>query len=171
MKVLLVYPKYPDTFWSFSEALKFIGKRAAMPPLGLLTVSALLPHDWEKKLIDLNIEKLLSEDIKWADYIFISAMIVQKKSVIETLAECKKINPAAKIVVGGPLFTLGENDNEGFEGVDYFILKEAEIALPQFLAHLEIGNTDKIYSPQNFCDIKESPMPDWNLIKSKLKHI
>jgi len=166
-KALLIYPKYPDTFWSFSEALKFIGKRAAMPPLGLLTVSALLPGNWEKKLIDLNIEKLQSKDIEWADYILISAMIVQKKSMKDVLAECKKANPKAKIIAGGPLFTLSEDE---YEEVDHYVLNEAEVTLPQFIRSLKIGNTKRIYSSKEFSEIKASPMPDWELIKSKLKY-
>ncbi|MBI2626546.1 MAG: B12-binding domain-containing radical SAM protein, partial [Candidatus Nealsonbacteria bacterium] len=70
MKILLVYPKYPETFWSFKHALKFIGKKATFPPLGLLTVAAMLPSDWQKKLVDMNVENLGDSDIKWADYIF-----------------------------------------------------------------------------------------------------
>lgn len=80
MKVLLVYPEYPETFWGFKHALKFISKRAAFPPLGLLTVAAMLPEDFELKLIDLNTTKLRDRDIKWADMVFISAMVVQKDS-------------------------------------------------------------------------------------------
>lgn len=75
MKILLVYPNYPDTFWSFKHALKFVSKKAALPPLGLLTVAAMLPADWEKKLVDMNVTRLTDSDIKWADYVFISAII------------------------------------------------------------------------------------------------
>lgn len=167
MNILLVYPKFPVTFWSFSEALKFIGKKSAMPPLGLLSVAALLPYNLKRKLIDLNIETLKDEDINWANIIFISAMIIQKKSVIEVIDQCKKINPAVKIVAGGPLFTLEKNE---FKKVDYFVLNEAEITLPLFFRDIEIGKPEKIYSSNEFCDIKKSPMPDWGLIKLKLKH-
>ena len=83
MKILLVYPQYPDTFWSFSHALKFISKKSAYPPLGLLTVAAMLPGEWEKKLVDMNVTSLNDEDLKWADYVFISAMVVQRTSVKE----------------------------------------------------------------------------------------
>ena len=85
MKILLVYPKYPDTFWSFKYALKFISKKASFPPLGLLTVAAMLPDRWEKKLVDMNVSSLTDEDITWADYVFISAMIVQKESAEEVI--------------------------------------------------------------------------------------
>ena len=77
MKILLIYPKYPDTFWSFKYALKFISKKASFPPLGLLTVAAMLPDEWEKRLVDMNVAGLTDDDLRWADYVFISAMIVQ----------------------------------------------------------------------------------------------
>ena len=80
MKILLVYPEFPDTFWSFKHALKFIRKKAGAPPLGLLTVAAMLPPDWEKRLVDLNVTSLTDEDLAWADYVFVSAMIVQRES-------------------------------------------------------------------------------------------
>ncbi len=85
MKALLIYPQYPVTFWSFKYALKYISKKAAFPPLGLLTVGAILPKDWDIRLVDLNIRNLRDSDLKWADYVFISAMLVQKESVAEVL--------------------------------------------------------------------------------------
>ncbi|MGB3860529.1 MAG: hypothetical protein WA915_00480, partial [Candidatus Aminicenantaceae bacterium] len=78
MKILLIYPKYPDTFWSFKYALKFVSKKASFPPLGLLTVAAMLPKEWDKRLVDMNASALAEEDLEWADYVFISAMVVQK---------------------------------------------------------------------------------------------
>jgi len=90
MKILLLYPEYPDTFWGFKHALKFIGKKAAFPPLGPLTVAAMLPNEWQKKLVDMNVESLSDEDIKWADLVFISAMIVQKKFLaINIINQCR----------------------------------------------------------------------------------
>ncbi|HDI51069.1 MAG TPA: cobalamin B12-binding domain-containing protein, partial [Bacteroidetes bacterium] len=103
MKILLVYPEYPDTFWSFKWALKFVSPKASFPPLGLLTVAAMLPHEWEKKLVDMNIETLRDKDLEWADYVFISAMSVQRESVKKVIESCKKVG--VKIVAGGPLFT------------------------------------------------------------------
>jgi hypothetical protein len=98
MKALLVYPKYPDTFWSFKYALSFISKRAVHPPLGLLTVAAMLPGEWEKRLVDMNVARLKDQDLQWADYVFISAMAVQKKSVGELISRCKE--SGVKIVAG-----------------------------------------------------------------------
>src|SRR4030042_2122355 len=134
MKILLVYPSYPDTFWSFRNAQRLSSKKAAFPPLGLLTVASMLPGDWEKKLVDMNVKDLTDEDIKWADYVFISAMVVQRDSVKEVISRCNTLN--TKTVCGGPLFTTGYDE---FEGVDYFVLGEAESTLSLFLADLEKG--------------------------------
>ena len=103
MKVLLVYPEFPDTYWSFRHALSFEGKRSAFPPLGLLTVSAMLPHSWERRLVDMNVRALKPADIQWADVIFASAMLVQKDSLKRVIALS---NAAGKrVVVGGPYVT------------------------------------------------------------------
>ncbi len=163
MKILFIYPKYPETFWSFKHALKFIGKKATFPPLGLVTVAALLPKNWQKKLIDLNVEKLKDEDIKWADYVFTSAMIVQKESIKDIIKRCQKLN--AKIVAGGPLFTSGHKEFE--KGIDHFVLGEAETTLPSFLKDLERGHPQKIYLPAGFPDITKTPTPLWDLINPK----
>lgn len=89
MKILLINPEYPDTYWSFRHALPFEGKRSAFPPLGLLTVSSLLPTSWEKRLVDLNVRRLKSSDIEWADMVFCTAMIVQKDSLNDVIVRCK----------------------------------------------------------------------------------
>ena len=159
MKILLVYPQYPDTFWSFSHALKFISKKSAYPPLGLLTVAAMLPDEWEKKLVDMNVTSLNDEDLKWADYVFISAMVVQRSSVKEVINRCKKFN--TKTVAGGPLFTTGY---EEFEGVDHFVLDEAEITLSPFLEDLKKGSAKHIYTSKQRPDITKTPIPLWSLI-------
>ena len=159
MKILLVYPEYPETFWSFKYALKFISKKASLPPLGLLTVAALLPKEWEKKLVDMTATALIDRDIKWADYVFISAMSIQKESVKKIICKCKKLG--AKIVAGGPLFTSGYEDFE--DDVDYFILNEAEITLPLFLEDLEQGHLKHIYTSDQWVDINKTPIPLWEL--------
>ena len=141
MNILLVYPKYPDTFWSFKHVLKFISKKAAFPPLGLMTVAAMLPETWEKKLIDLNVTELTADHLEWADMVFIGAMIVQKDSAREIIARCKRLGK--KIVAGGPFFTTQYNQ---FTDVDHFVLNEAEVTLPLFLKDLEEGSLKKIYT-------------------------
>ena len=162
MRILLIYPKYPETFWSFKYALKFISKKASFPPLGLLTVASMLPGEWEKKLIDMNISPLTEKDINWADYVFISAMAVQKNSVKEIIKKCKKCG--AKIVAGGPLFTM---DYEKFHDIDYLVLNEAENTLFPFLNDLEKGSAHHIYISNEWPDIRKTPLPDWTLIDMK----
>jgi radical SAM superfamily enzyme YgiQ (UPF0313 family) len=162
MKVLLVYPEYPDTFWSFKHALKFISKKASFPPLGLLTVASMIPKEWEKRLIDMNVSVLTEDDLKWADYVFISAMIVQKKSVREVIRRCK--NLGVIVIAGGPLFTTGY---EEFENIDHFVLNEAESTLPSFLDDLKNGCAQHIYASKERPDIRETPPPQWDLINIK----
>lgn len=162
MNVLLIYPKYPDTFWSFKHILKFIAKKAAFPPLGLLTVASMLPKDWNKKLMDVNIKELKDEEINWADMIFISAMLVQEKSAKEIIQKCKSLGKI--VVAGGPAFTA---QHEKFSGVDHFVLNEAEITLPLFLKDLENRKLKKIYTSTKRPDITRTPLPDWSLINFK----
>jgi radical SAM superfamily enzyme YgiQ (UPF0313 family) len=159
LKILFVYPRYPDTFWSFKHALKFVSKKAAFPPLGALTVAAMLPEKWEKRLIDMNVNTLSDTDIRWADYVFISAMVVQKESTGEVIKRCQDLG--TRIVAGGPLFTT---EPDAFSGVDHFILNEAEVTLPPFLADLEKGIPRRIYSSDVHPDITATPVPAWSLV-------
>jgi radical SAM superfamily enzyme YgiQ (UPF0313 family) len=162
MKILFVYPKYPDTFWSFKHALKFVSKKASFPPLGLLTVAAMLPQEWKKKLIDMNVSPLTEDDLKWADYVFISAMVVQQHSVREVIKRCNR--QGARVVAGGPLFTT---EYDGFEGIDHLVLNEAESTLPAFLEDLRNGHARRIYTSQERPDIEKTPCPQWGLVNIK----
>lgn len=162
MKILFVYPECPNTFWSFKHALKFISKKALHPPLGLLTVAAMLPEEWEKKLLDMNVTTLRDKDLEWADFVFISAMSIQKASVKKVISRCKKMG--VKIIAGGPLFTA---EYEEFEGVDYFVLNEAEITLPPFLEDFRNGCAKHIYTSKELPDIKKTPIPLWELLNMK----
>ena len=143
MKILFVYPKYPQTYWSFSGVLNYIDKKAIFPPLGLLTIASMVPEEWEKKLIDVNVQPLEDQDINWADMIFISAMIVQKEDAISIIARCKQAHKV--VVAGGPIFTTNHDDFE-YLGVDHFVLDEGEITLPLFLEDLANGNAKHIYT-------------------------
>ena len=162
MKILLVYPKYPDTFWSFNHALRFIGKKAAFPPMGLLTVAAMLPKQWNLKLVDLNVSALKDEDILWADYVFVSGMTVQKESAKKIIARCLQLG--RKVVAGGPLFTAEPHD---FPEVHHLVLNEAEITLPKFLCDLDLGCPKPVYRSTEWADINTSPVPRWDLIDFK----
>ena len=163
MKALLIYPSIPDTFWSFKHIMKFIRKKAAHVPLGLLTVASMFPRDWDLKLVDTNVESLRDEVIRWADMVFIGAMIVQKESVREIVARCRALGKP--IVGGGPLFTSCPED---FDDVDYLVLNEAEITLPLFLKDLVAGNPTPIYTTEEKPDITLTPLPRWDLINMKL---
>jgi len=162
MNILLIYPQCPDSFWGFKHAMKFISKKAAIPPLGLITVSAMLPETWQKKLVDLNIAILQENDVRWADYIFISAMYIQKESVNRILSICKKHHK--KIVAGGPLFT---QEYKNYPMIDHFILNEAEITLPPFLKDLSDGHPRKLYQTDEYADITSTPVPDFQLLSAK----
>jgi radical SAM superfamily enzyme YgiQ (UPF0313 family) len=162
MNILLVYPKYPDTFWSFKHVLKFISKKASFPPLGLMTIAPMLPKDWQKKLVDVNISELKDEDILEADMVFISAMMVQKQNTDEIISRCKKFQKT--IVAGGPLFSANP---ELYTTVDHLILNEAEITLPLFLKDLEQNKAQRVYTSDIKPNIAQTPIPDWSLIDMK----
>ena len=162
MNILLLYPICPDSFWSFKHALKFISKKAAVAPLGLITVSAMLPKKWQKRLVDLNVSTLTVKDIIWADYVFISAMYIQKESVNKIISQCIKHD--TKIVAGGPLFT---QEYKNYPEIDHFVLNEAEITLPMFLADLNDGNLKKVYKTDQFANLSSSPTPDYQLLEMK----
>lgn len=162
MNILLLYPEFPDTFWSFKHALKFVSKKASLPPLGLITVSSMLPDKWHRRLVDLNVSKITQKDIEWADIAFISAMGVQKESAQQIITRCK--NAGLRIVAGGPLFT---SEPEHFPEVDHLVMNEAEITLPLFLEDLAKGNPKKEYRSDEFPDVRTSPVPQWELLDMK----
>lgn len=162
MKVLLIYPEFPDTFWSFKHALEFIGKRSSLPPLGLLTVAAMLPPEWPVHLVDTNVQRLKDKDLAWADCAFISAMVIQRESVRRIAARCK--TAGLRVIAGGPLFS---SEHEQFADVDHFILNEAELTLPPFLEDLSQGRAKRIYASDQFADIQQTPAPRWDLLNLK----
>jgi radical SAM superfamily enzyme YgiQ (UPF0313 family) len=158
MNALLLYPRFPATFWSFKHALKFIRKSASLPPLGLLTVAAMLPSEWNKRLVDTNVRDLTAEDLSWADIVFIGAIIAQRHSARELIARCRAAGKT--IVAGGPLFSV---EQEQFPEVDYFVLNEAEATLPLFLRDFGRGSARRMYSATEFPDVRQSPAPLWEL--------
>jgi radical SAM superfamily enzyme YgiQ (UPF0313 family) len=163
MKILLVYPEMPDTLYAMKHFLKVIGKKGAYPPLGLLTVASMLPEHWQKRLVDLNITPLTDKDLQWADYVFLSAMNVQEHSVREIVAKCVSLN--VPIVAGGSLFT---HEYERFPQIDHFVLNEAEITLPLFLADLAEGyKPAPVYKSKGFANVEETPLPSFDLVDMK----
>jgi radical SAM superfamily enzyme YgiQ (UPF0313 family) len=159
MKVLLVYPSCPDTFWSFKYVLKFVAKRAAFPPLGLLTIAALLPRDWELKLVDTSVEPLEGRDIAWADWVMLSGMIVHKDSVHEIARRCAALG--RPVIAGGPLFTTGHRE---FPEIPHFVLGEAEGVVDELVADMRAGRVKGTYRAAAFPDVTGTPVPRWDLV-------
>jgi len=163
MNILLVYPKFPETYWSFSHALSFEGKRSAFPPLGLLTVSSLLPYAWHRRLVDMNVQTLKAADIEWADMVFASAMLVQKDSLRRIIERCKA--DGKPVVVGGPYVTTNAAD---LPEADHIFLGEAETTLPEFVRDIESGNPKRIYQAAERPALTMTPAPDFEL--ADLRH-
>ncbi|HEX6127035.1 MAG TPA: DUF4070 domain-containing protein [Pyrinomonadaceae bacterium] len=159
MRVLLVYPEFPDTYWSFRHALKFEGKRAAFPPLGLLTVSAMLPMDWDRRLVDMNVGTLSPADIEWADIVMVSAMIVQNESLEYVVELCRSMG--TKVVVGGPYVSTS---SDRMPDADHIFIGEAEATLPEFINDLELGIARRIYQADERPSLATTPVPDFSLI-------
>jgi radical SAM superfamily enzyme YgiQ (UPF0313 family) len=158
MRALLVYPEFPDTYWSFRHALAFEGKRAPFPPLGLLTVSAMLPREWERRLVDMNVRGLSEGDIEWADMVFASAMIVQKESLERVVSLCKA--RGKPVVVGGPYVSTSA---EQLPEADHIFVGEAEALLPEFVKDLERGEPKRVYQAAERPALTSTPVPHFRL--------
>ena len=163
MRVLMVSTATPNTFWSYKHVLSFISKKSCFPPLGLLTVAAMLPKRWDLKLVDLNVTSLTDAQLAWADYVFVSAMLVQADSAREVIVRCGKLGKT--VVAGGPLFTTG---HAGFPEVQHFVLGEAEDIMPELMADMVSGKLRKYYRCEERPDIRKTPVPRWDLVN--LKH-
>lgn len=162
MKILLVNPEFPETYWSFRYALPFEGKRSVFPPLGLLTVSGLLPRSYERRLVDLNIERLKDSQIEWADMVFLTGMLAQKKSLHETVKRCKELGKI--IVLGGPYVT---STIEELPYADHIFQGEAETTLPQFFVDLERGEAKRTYKAPERPPLSLAPIADFGLVNMK----
>jgi len=160
MRVLLVSAATPDTFWSYKHVLPFISKKACFPPLGLLTVAAMLPRQWDLKLVDLNVASVSDAQLEWADYVFVSAMLAQVASAREVIARCSRLGKT--VVAGGPLFTTG---HAAFPEVKHFVLGEAEDMMPELVADMISGDLKTLYRRVQRPDIRLTPVPRWDLIK------
>jgi radical SAM superfamily enzyme YgiQ (UPF0313 family) len=159
-RALLVYPELPPTYWSMKYAMRFIGKKASLPPLGLLTVAALLPQEWDLTLVDMNVEPLTDAAIAGADIVLTSSMIVQRESLERVVERCKALGKT--VVAGGPFPTASP---ERIAGVDHFVLGEAEITLPPFLRDFERGRAERVYADAARPDIARTPVPRFDLLR------
>jgi radical SAM superfamily enzyme YgiQ (UPF0313 family) len=164
-RILMVWPEFPVTFWSMKHALRFVGKKAATIPLGLLTVAALLPEDYDVTLVDMNVSRLTDSRIKKADLVFLSAMLVQQRSFAAVVARCNRLG--VPVVAGGP---YPSSSPETIPGVDYFVLNEAELTLPLFLGDYEAGTPRKIYATDEKPDITLTPPPRFGLVDFRHYH-
>ncbi len=162
MKILLVYPRVAETFWSFKYALKVVRRKSTFPPLGALTIAAMLPPSWDKRLVDMNVLELKDEDLKWADYVFISAMIAQKDSAASVIKRCKRLG--VKTVGGGPLFNCCGDD---FPDVDHLVLGEGEVTLPFLVKDLQAVSPGRCYYPEEHPPLDNTPLPMWDLVDFK----
>ena len=160
LNILLVYPQCPDTFWSFRHVLKFVSKKAAFPPLGLLTVAAMLPRAWNLKLADLNIAPLTDAAITWADFVLMSGMIVHRDSAHEVAARCAALGRT--VIAGGPLFTTGHED---FPEIRHFVLGESEGLVEPLIQDMEQGTLQPTYRLPDWPDVRTTPVPRWDLIR------
>ena len=159
MRVLFVYPVFPETYWSFRHALSFVGKKAAFPPLGLLTVSAMLPENWQRRLVDMNVQPLTRSDIQWADIVFLSAMIVQRESLDRVVKLCKELGK--RVAVGGPYVSTS---SDLVPEADFVFVGEAEATLPEFIDDLKCGSPKRIYQAAERPSLLSTPVPDFGLI-------
>jgi len=162
MKVLLVNPEFPDTYWSFRHALPFEGKRSVFPPLSLMTVSSLIPRSVERRLVDLNIESLKTSQIEWADMVFITGMLAQKESLHNVVQRAKRLGK--QIVLGGPYVT---STIEELPHADHIFQGEAETTLPQFFLDLERGEAKRVYKAIDRPPMSISPPPDFDVVDLK----
>ena len=160
MNALLIYPEFPDTYWSFKHALKFLGKRAAQPPLGLMTVAALLPGGWKKRLVDTNVERLRDRDLAWADVVMVSGMHIQRDSMAAIVERCRA--RGLPTVVGGPIASsLSAEDLKA----DHIVVGEAEALIAGLASDLEQGTAKRVYQAAERPEMATSPLPDLSLIK------
>ncbi len=165
MNALLVYPAFADTFWGFRHALKFVGRRAALPPLGLVTVAALLPGSWRLRVVDTNVQPLAARDLAWADVVLVSAMNAQRRSAHEVI---DRAHAAGRTVVaGGPLF---DAEQAAFPHVTHFVLGEAEAVLAPFLEDFERGRARRTYVGAELPDLRHTPVPRWDLLALQHYH-
>lgn len=156
---LLVYPEHPPTYWGINYALEMVGIKAAFPPLGLLTIAAMFPPEYELRVVDMNVVSLEDSDLEWADMVFTSTMIVQRVSLKTVIERCNRAG--VPVIAGGPHPTTFHDE---IAGVDHFVLDEAEEIFPEFLRDLEDGTAKTIYREPRKPDVTLAPVPRFDLV-------
>lgn len=165
MRALLIYPIFPKSFWSFEKALALTNRKALLPPLGLITVAAILPQTWEFRLVDRNVSQITEADWDWAELVVLSAMLVQKEDFRDQIQEAKKRGKS--VAVGGPYPTALPEEAET-TGADFLILDEGEITLPMFVSAIERGETQGVFRSDGVRpDVTETPIPRFDLLEKE----
>ncbi|MGA7935499.1 MAG: radical SAM protein, partial [Kovacikia sp.] len=163
MRILLLYPLFPKSYWSFEKALELVDRKVMLPPLGLVTVAAILPQEWEYKVVDRNIRAVTEAEWEWAEMVILSAMIVQREDFLDQVQEAKR--RGKRVAVGGPYATALPQEAETV-GADYLILDEGEITLPMFVAAVQRGETTGVFrSDGNRPDVTTTPIPRFDLLE------
>jgi radical SAM superfamily enzyme YgiQ (UPF0313 family) len=161
MRVFLINPEFPSSFWTLKQSCELLGRKTLMPPLGLLTLAALLPRDWEIRLADLNIRQLSPDDWDWAEMVMLSGMIVQGDGMVSLIRQAK--DWGKPVVVGGPFATSVPQDILG-AGADFLVLGEGENTVPLWLAALSRGETHGVFQIDSRPEMTLSPVPRFDLL-------
>ena len=162
MRALLIYPVFPQTFWSYDKILELVDRKVLLPPLGMITVAAILPQEWEFKLVDRNIREVTEAEWEWAELVIFSAMIVQKQDLLEQIKEAKRRDKL--VAVGGP-YSTSLPDEPKSAGADFLILDEGEITLPLFVEAIAQGETSGIFRATEKPDVTTTPIPHYDLLE------
>ncbi|MCP9921772.1 B12-binding domain-containing radical SAM protein [Synechococcus lacustris] len=163
MRTLFVYPEFPKTFWSYEKILELVNRKVLLPPLGLVTVAALLPQQWQMKLVDRNVREVTEEEWNWAELVVISGMIVQKSDMAVQIAKAKE--RGLPVAVGGP-FASSTPDAPELNLADFKVLDEGEITLPMFIEAIERGDTNGRFSSNGEKpDVTSTPVPRFDLLE------
>lgn len=163
MRVLLVYPLFPKTFWSYEKILELVNRKVLLPPLGLVTVAAILPQSWDFKLVDRNIRDITEDEWAWADLVILSAMIVQKQDLLYLIGQAKQ---RGKLVACGGPYPTSVPDEPLSAGVDFMILDEGEITLPMFVDAIQQGEKKGIFRANGEKpDVTTTPVPRFDLLE------
>lgn len=162
MRALLIYPKHPGGFWSLEQVCHLQGCKTIMVPLGLLTVAALLPPDWQLRLVNLNTHPLTEADWEWAEALLISGMIFQRANFLDLVREAKARGKT--VVAGGPYPSVMPEEVMA-AGCDFLVRGEAELVIPHLLEGLEQGKTGSIYQSEKKPDLSLTPIPRYDLLR------
>ncbi len=165
MRVLLLYPLFPKSFWSWDKILEMSGRKALLPPLGLITVGAILPQTWDIKLVDRNVRDITEKEWDWAELVILSGMIVQKPDLLAQVSEAKRRDK--QVAIGGPYATALPQEVQA-AGADYLILDEGEITLPLFVEAIERGEQSGTFRATEKPDVTHTPIPRYDLLEMDL---